>query len=151
MCSFSVSYVCPLFIDRTSSSCIDNYDIFFSNPSCEEMIAGCIEDSRRHNGSICCSRFFSKTKQINEFGSCTMTRQSKLDKEYLASSQRGFIILFRQNVHDSIGTADCFNQKCLFINQKKFFFFFFFFLRVRWSNHVTEFFGESRNYIHHFN
>ena len=111
------------------------------------MIAGCIEDSRRHNGSICCSRFFSKTKQINEFGSCTMTRQSKLDKEYLASSQRGFIILFRQNVHDSIGTADCFNQKCLFFNQKKNFFFFYFFFKEFDDRIMSPSFSEKAGII----
>ena len=68
------------------------------------MIAGCVVDNRRYNGSTCCSRYFIDKKILNEFGSCTMTLQNNIKSETIASSQRGFTILVHDNEDDKIST-----------------------------------------------
>ena len=69
------------------------------------MIAGCVIHNRRYNGSQCCSQHFTKTKHINEFGSCVSTLESSVENETIPSSQRGFTFLIKENINDRLGTS----------------------------------------------
>ena len=69
------------------------------------MIVGCVANNRRLKGPACCSKYFKKFKQINEFGTCVSTLESSVESETLPSSLRGFTVIIKSNEEDKIGAA----------------------------------------------